>query len=368
MYYVSVVCNDNRIAVIISGHPIEFEIMPAKRQDDDLILIKASQAWPFVDTLARLGGPVAELCRQAGMPLNAVRSKRGVIGGISLWRFVKYASEYMNLDHFGYLTAVEHPVDSAGQLGGFRLRMAPTLDHMLRCFVEDIHSETTGTRYSLKQEDGQTWFERDPVIRDRSAGWQAEQYVIMFVVQMIRIYAGQKWLPSRLWISSQPHPVGVPAEWLPIEIEWGQPTTAIHIGADVLALENPEFAQARDRSGDNLEPPMPLLHIENLVDRQIWTKETGITNAASELGVSETTLKRRLRNNNQSYSALLKNRRQYWAKHLLREPNVPIKDIARTLGYAHTGNFTRAFARIENMSPTEFRLQVESDDPTEESS
>ena len=143
-----VVCNDKRVTVIISGHQVESGIMPAKRQDDDLLLIKASQAWPFVDTLSRLGGPVVTLCRRAGIPLKAVRSKRGVIGGRSLWRFVEYASEHMNLEHFGYLTAVDHPVDSAGQLGGFRLRMAPTLDHMLRCFVEDIRSETTGTRYS----------------------------------------------------------------------------------------------------------------------------------------------------------------------------------------------------------------------------
>jgi AraC-like DNA-binding protein len=281
-----------------------------------------------------------------------------VIGGRSLWRFVQYASEYMKLEHFGYLTAVEHPVDSAGQLGGLRLRMAPTLDHLLRCFVEDIRSETNGTRYSLGQEDGQTWFKRDPVIKDNAAGWLAEQYVIMFVVQMVRIYAGQEWLPTRLRISSQLHPVAVPNEWSPIAIEWGQPTTDIHIGAEVLALANPEFVEARDRLSNEIEKfSTPLLHIESLLDRQIWSHEIGIANAAFELGVSETTLKRRLRKNGQSYSALLESRRHYWAKKLLREPHIAIKTIAQTLGYAHTPNFTRAFSRIEGSTPTLFRNQ-----------
>ena len=197
------------------------------------------------------------------------------------------------------------------------------------------------------------------MIRDQAAGWQAEQYVIMFVVQMIRIYAGPEWLPTKLRISSQPHPVAVPAEWSPIDIEWGQPTTDIHIGADVLALENPEFVEARDRLGDEIEKSStPHLQIENLVDRQIWTHDTGIANAAFELGMSETTLKRRLRENGQSYSALLEKRRHHWAKKLLRKPHIPIKTIAQTLGYAHTPNFTRAFARIEGIAPTLFRNQA----------
>ena len=102
----------------------------------------------------------------------------------------------------------------------------------------------------------------------------------------------------------------------------------------------------------------PLLQIENLVDRQIWTHDIGIANAAFELGVSATTLKRRLRDKGQSYSALLEKRRHHWAKELLRKTHIAIKTIAQTLGYAHTPNFTRAFSRIEGISPTLYRNQA----------
>ncbi len=328
-------------------------------KDNDLILIRASQAWPFVDTLTRLGGPVVTLCRRAGMPLKAVRAKRGVIGGRSLWRFVGYASEHMNLEHFGYLTAVDHPVNSAGRLGSFRLRMAPTLEHLVRYFIEDIRSQTTGIRYSLKKEDGHTWFERDPVIRDQGASWQAEQYVIMFIVQIVRLYAGQKWLPVRLRITSQPYPVPVPSEWSPIAIEWGCTTTGIRIDADTMAIENPDFAAARaDLCDELLESSLSRLHIEDLVDRQIWSQDLGIENTANELGVSVTTFKRRLNDIGQTYSAIVEDRRMHWAKKLLAQPHVPISSIAHTLGYAHTSNFSRAFSRIEGVAPFAYRTQL----------
>ncbi|RLA26717.1 MAG: hypothetical protein DRR15_19365 [Gammaproteobacteria bacterium] len=351
--------------IIIAGHQVESGLKTRHRNSNELYLIKAAQAWPFVDTVSRLGGPVVSLCRKAGMPLKAVRKKSGVIGEHSLWRFVEIVADQLDLEHFGYLTATEHPVDSTGELGNFRLRMAPTLEDLLQFFIEDVRAESTGTYYSLKRESSQVWFDRVPIFRDSGANWQAEQYVIMFVVQIVRLFAGNAWLPSRLRISSRSHPVPVPAEWSSIDIEWGQPTTGIRIDADVLALRNPNFVKARDRLCDG--NTVSLLKVEDLVDRQIWSRDVGIENAAAELGLSATTLKRRLRDHGRAYSTMVENRRLHWAKKLLAEPHIKISSIAFTLGYAHVSNFCRAFSRTEGVTPTAFRLQATADKPEDNS-
>jgi len=333
-----------------------------RRTNNELHLIKAAQAWPFVDTVSRLGGPVVSLSRRAGMPLKAVRQKRGVIGEHSLWRFVEIAADQLHLEHFGYLTAVDHPVDSTKELGGFRLRMASTIEDLLQFFIEDVHAESTGTHYSLKREADQVWFDRVPIFRDSGGSWQAEQYVIMFVVQIVRLFAGQAWLPSRLRISSQSSPVPVPAEWSSIDIEWGQPTTGVHIDVDVLALRNPNFVDARDRLLNQTDKrSISLLQFGDLVDRQIWSRDVGIEKAATELGLSITTIKRRLRDNGETYSTIVENRRKHWARKLLAEPHVAINSIAHTLGYAHTSNFFIFFSRTEGITPTAYRLQAITD-------
>jgi AraC-like DNA-binding protein len=328
----------------------------AANKQSDIHLIKAAQVWPFLDTVSRRGGSVVSLCRKAGLPLDAVRRKKGVVGERAAWRFIEEASEQLCLEHLGYLCAVEHPVDSARELGGLRMRMAPTLQKMLEFFIEDVRTENTGVPYSLRPDGALTWFHRDIIFRHSAASWQTEQYMIMVIIQIVRICAGDAWLPSRLRIASSKNRRSVPKEWSNIDIEWGQEATEIAIEGHVMALPSreaeKELARRHDRDPDD---DIAVPDIAYLVDRQIWSGRTSIDDAAFELGLSVTTLKRRLRESGQSYSDVVKIRRQTWAEKLLKNTDTPIQDIARTLGYKHASNFTRAFERMTGISPRAFR-------------
>ena len=322
----------------------------------DIHLIKAAQVWPFLDTVSRRGGPVVSLCRKAGLPLEAVRKKRGVVGQRAAWRFVEYASQQLGLEHLGYLCAVEHPVDSTHELGGLRMRLAPNLRKILEFFIEDVRAEDTGVPYSLRDDGKLTWFRRELIFPDTPASWQTEQYVIMVIVQIVRICAGPSWLPPKLRISSSNRPLTVPEEWSAIDIQWGHDATEIAIENPIMELPSPESAMEFGKHHDrNPDEEMSFPDIAYLVDRQIWSGKTSIDDAAFELGVSVTTLKRRLRENGRSYSEVVKSRRHHWAEILLRDTETPIRDIARTLGYRHASNFTRAFERVAGMSPRAYR-------------
>ena len=86
--------------------------MPAKK----ILLLKAAQAKPFVETAMRLGAPVKSLARQASMPIRPVLAGEGVIGEHSLWRFIELAGRHCSCEQIGYLTALDHPVTSTGLL------------------------------------------------------------------------------------------------------------------------------------------------------------------------------------------------------------------------------------------------------------
>ena len=126
-----------------------------------------------------------------------------------------------------------------------------------------------------------------------------------------------------------------------------------------MSLPSPEAAEELDKQHErDATEAVSVLDIAYLVDRQIWSGKTSIDDAAYELGVSATTLKRHLRANGRSYSKVVNDRRQYWAERLLKESDTPIRDIARTLGYRHASNFTRAFERMAGLSPREFRARA----------
>lgn len=73
------------------------------------------------------------------------------------------------------------------------------------------------------------------------------------------------------------------------------------------------------------------------------------------LGISCTTLRRRLRNDHTSYQFLLDRARQYRCESRLRERWLPGKCLADELGYLEVNSFYRAFRRWTGLSYSDYR-------------
>jgi AraC-like DNA-binding protein len=76
---------------------------------------------------------------------------------------------------------------------------------------------------------------------------------------------------------------------------------------------------------------------------------------AESLGISCTTLRRRLRNDQTSYQFLLDRARQYRCESRLRERWLPGKCLADELGYLEVNSFYRAFRRWTGLSYSDYR-------------
>ncbi len=82
--------------------------------------------------------------------------------------------------------------------------------------------------------------------------------------------------------------------------------------------------------------------------------------AASELNISERTLRRRLAELNVSYRSLVDQAREERSIDLLRRTNLPLSQIALATGFGDVRNFRRAFKRWTGKPPGEMRGQTES--------
>lgn len=76
---------------------------------------------------------------------------------------------------------------------------------------------------------------------------------------------------------------------------------------------------------------------------------------ARQMGISSSTLQRRLAAEGASFRQLLNETRRDLAERYLREGRRPIKDVAYSLGFADLSNFTRAFRSWFGVSPREYR-------------
>ncbi|MGC4397531.1 AraC family transcriptional regulator ligand-binding domain-containing protein [Hydrogenophaga sp. T2] len=77
---------------------------------------------------------------------------------------------------------------------------------------------------------------------------------------------------------------------------------------------------------------------------------------AKELGVSTSTLGRHLKKSGKSHRQLQEEQRRERATWLLGHTSEPVSSIAQQLGYLSESNFSRAFRRWYDMSPSAYRL------------
>ncbi|PHR84890.1 MAG: hypothetical protein COA59_03345 [Colwellia sp.] len=89
--------------------------------------------------------------------------------------------------------------------------------------------------------------------------------------------------------------------------------------------------------------------------KNISQQKPSLRSIAQELHMSESTLKRKLKKLNLSFSTLKEEVMIFLAKNLLSDSDMAINQIALLVGYSEHSSFTRAFFRLNEKNPSEFR-------------
>lgn len=105
-----------------------------------------------------------------------------------------------------------------------------------------------------------------------------------------------------------------------------------------------------------------LLHSDSIVDRvrllissNLGRIEINSDTAANELGMSRSTLNRRLRDSGTTFNTLRENVVFQLAKESLSTTSISITELAQNLGYSDSSAFDRAFKRLTGERPLEYR-------------
>ena len=83
-----------------------------------------------------------------------------------------------------------------------------------------------------------------------------------------------------------------------------------------------------------------------------------LENAASELGMSGRTMRRKLKDDGTSYQQELDFVRQKFAREYFARGGDSITELAHLLGFADSSAFAKAFRRWTNMSPKEYMASI----------
>ena len=189
---------------------------------------------------------------------------------------------------------------------------------------------------------------------------------IFTMLSLSRVYMGESWLPDKIEVE---YSKGV--EGIPFEGQFGVPVV---YDCDAFALTFPRaHLETPNPNPRPLQQQMTVRELANSLKIQpqrtlsdatravlsirLLDGDGDIEGTAGKLGLGPRTLQRRLRDEGTNYRNMLSAVRLERAMSLLKESGEPIEAIARSLGYAATSHFTRAFTQWTGAPPSRVRRQ-----------
>ncbi|MBU8787809.1 MULTISPECIES: helix-turn-helix transcriptional regulator [Bacillus] len=115
---------------------------------------------------------------------------------------------------------------------------------------------------------------------------------------------------------------------------------------------------ALDQSLDEQQRSLSIAEmVKWIMKRSLMGGRPDVRTVASELGMSERTLQRRLTDEGTSFKHLLTQVRHEQALEYLADPSLDIKEVAFMIGYEDQNSFYRAFRLWEGDSPSNWRTE-----------
>lgn len=321
--------------------------------------ILAAAAAGIADFISANGGDAETVCHEAGVDPACLDDP---LAAMDLGAFValyEQAAASTGCDNFGLIFGQKFRPESLGLIGGIALA-APTLGAAVASLAElfPFHQQATETRFAT--EGGLLTLEYrilDGSIVERRQ--DAELTMGMFA-NVFRTALGDAWAPEQVFFE-HPCPADghVHRDLFRAEICFGQRTNALVFRDRDLDRRMPQGDIARlDRVRRELialaggtGAPTLLDRVKGEVRSRLADGTVHVDAIADALGLARWTLQRRLSEYGLSFSQVLDAVRRDLALLYLRQPHIPLADIAFHLGYSEQSAFTRAHVRWFGVPP-----------------
>ena len=332
-------------------------------------LTRAGSIAPIVAVLERVGAPVDRLLASVGVPMWARANPDMLIPTWSIVRLLREGARSQGIENLGLLAGRATRFDSLGTFGRLIVR-SWTLGDALNQMI---------TNHSTFSSNGRMWLAHrgDEAVEfchaytdkfdELDDGWQqVSGYVLMFMIETIRLGGGPTWRPDAVDVQTGESAILRHAEPLSgARLAFARPSTAITFPRSLLDRPLPrpdvDLQLTRDRIEEWKEsgPPRDFVaSIVRAVETLSWEGYPDIHRTAEFLGVSVRTLQRRLAEAGITHESIIGRARLETAVAVLEETDTKILEIALDLGYSDHAHFTRAFRRWTGVSPQGYRRRV----------
>ena len=316
------------------------------------------------EVLTSLGYDPRPIFHECGFQLKRFQHVDSRIPYIQASQLITRCVEITGASHLGILLA-QSALPSHLGLSGFLAQSAPTVEEALNCVVENLDLHEEGGVINLEKTSTHSILSYNLLIAGVDAAEQVYDLAAGMMYRILQTLCGDSWQADSISLTRRsPADITPYRQFFNTQIYFNATECAVTfsndwLGAvpqghdDLLHQHLAEEANAlHENQNHNLMDALPACLYKALMAGQFSSEEV-----AARLGMHERTLHRRLKEAGTSFRYQLDKARFALGRQLLGSTNLPVCDIAATLGYSDSSGFIRAFQRWCGTSPAAWRGQ-----------
>ncbi len=329
-------------------------------------LIRTSNLVPFIHFLDRIGTPTHRLLTDLYIEREFIFNPHAICTENQMWSFLAKSARLEGIENLGILVAQQSNIEDLGIFGEILLQSV-TLKDCLDKFIAFIgkHHSQGKERFWLNISENEAFFcTKNPYKSEKIGSFQATGYTIIFMLNLLKSYLGNKWKPNYIYLQDCNRNIWENcASFADINLYYQQDYYAIAFPRDLLYKTKIENNLTIDsfklNSWQSFNTPENLPQSLQIILKSMMPEgNTKLDVIAEIVGISKRSLNRLLQKQQTSYKEILRKTRYQIAVEKLAYTNISIAEIAFDLGYSDPAHFTRAFKKWSGCNPSQFREKI----------
>jgi len=321
--------------------------------------VRAILLQPAPHLIRKLGGSAESVFRDLPMAEELIKNPEGTLPLTLAGDLLIRSAKETGCEHFGLLLGSLSGLDQLGPIAKM-LAQQPTIGSAIDQFIKIQHlNDRTGLPF-IRQDGDHAYF-GFTVLESNFPGFQHFHEAAMAIgLNIMRKISHTEWAPEAVYFAHRPpkNPqiharfFGAPCHFNAPRAEFQFPLATLSApnGAmDADSMSASDVAKVNKIELDWLEKAQRVAH------SLVASGNCGQDHIAAALGISVRTMNRRLEQAGVSYFEILDNARYSVSRKLIRETDMPLKEIAKALSYTDASSLSRAFRRWSGLSPEQWR-------------
>ena len=333
--------------------------------------VRASALAGFERFLNARGVDVVKLLRQSGLSLADIANPENQLSINSVMKLMHEAALATGDPCLGLSFAESFPAGGGG-LWVYLFKNSRTVDEALSSAARfsGLLWQTTQVHYDKDGDGALIWHSwPDEITAPKS---QYSSFALAALILRLRQFTTVSWQPEFVELPHEPLPCADKARRVfGPEIRYRSERASIRFDLATLNEKLPK-ADANLKSilqqiGEHTIEEYPasgdiVSATTAAIRAQLSERRASIELVASKLGFSVRRLQTALSGEGTTFEELLSDTRKQRAGELLKDPDLPMTEIAKTLGFSEVSSFTRAAQRWFGASPTAYRKKLRAGD------